>query len=424
MKAKERISSQNEAGAQRRSALPSGPTAVLFWALLTASTGLQIYSLCFSGGAVHGDVRLYHRVAQLLWAEQLPYRDYQFEYPPYAVLCFLRLASLRAFQVGFGLQLLTVDVCVKLVIAVLAWRHCNPRFWLLPPCFLMLGTAANQGFYLQRLDVIPSAISVAALLAFWKSRYFLAGFLISLGLGCKLYPVLFALPLLLLARQKGEGMSFTFGLFVGLLPLLIAGAYLPWWRFLTFHAERGLQAESLYASLLWLAAFLHLIEANWAWVHAWFEVQSPINWLIVPVAQTLFGAAVFYAEVFVCWHIIRGPIPSLAQLARLLLIPLTAFVGFNLVLSPQFLFWMTGLAALAALEGDMLGPTLLTAAAVIIPAFYPSANYGTCFNLTEILALLARNLLVIVAPLVMVREVWRRTTMQATHDAVPVGALL
>ena len=383
----------------------------LFWVILAALTAVHVITLWYSGSDIHGDVKLYHRVITSIWAGNLPYRDFDFEYPPYVLLWFLLpgyFATVRAFQVVFGLEILLADLGLKAVLIWLATRQPRKCPWLLPVLLFTLATSVNYHFYLQRFDLIPAAISIALLLAFGQGKYFLAGALTVLGIGCKLYPVLFVPPLLLLAYRLRRSRAFGSGLVFGLLPLLILGFFLPWWRFLAFHADRGLQAESLYASLLWFASQFGFGEPRWMWVKAWFEIDSPLNPYLVPIAQALFVAGVFYAEAFVCWRAWRLSCDDLASVARLLLIPLTAFIAFNLVLSPQYLFWTAGLAAVAVLDGRLSGPLYLIFAAIMIPVFYPCPNYGTGFDLAEATALLLRNLLLIVALVSLVRELWPR----------------
>lgn len=233
--------------------------------VLVSLTSVQVYTLWNSGSDIHGDISLYHRAMQSIWAGQMPYRDFDFEYPPY-VLCWFVLPgffdSLRHFQVVFGLEILLLDLALKVFFIRLAIYHDGKRHWIIPALIFTLATSANFHFYLQRFDLIPAVISVALLVAFIEQKYVCSGLLVSFGIGCKLYPVLFAAPLFLLAYRQQRSRAFITGLLWGILPLLISGFFMPWWRFLAFHVDRGLQAESLYASILLFLSNFGIVEAK------------------------------------------------------------------------------------------------------------------------------------------------------------------
>jgi len=389
-------------------------TDFTFWLFVLAIlTSIQAYTLWNSKGDIHGDVSLYHRVMMSFWDGQLPYRDFVFEYPPYVLVWFIIpsfFEGLRHFQVAFGIEILLLDLAVKGFLVWLGIFKIEKQQWMIPVLSFTVATTANYFFYLQRFDLIPAVISIALLVSFIEKRYLLSGLLTSFGIGCKLYPVLFVPPLLILAYRQQRCRDFITGLFWGMLPLLILSFFMPWWQFLAFHAGRGLQAESLYASILWFLSNLGIVEANWTWVRAWCEVDSPLNPILIPIAQTIFIATVFYSEIFVCWRVWKRLEWDINSLSRLLLIPLVAFIAFNQVLSPQYLIWTAGLASVAIMNGRLGGPFLLIVAAVIIPFFYPSSGYGSHFNLFQASALVLRNLALIAALYCLVAELWPTTS--------------
>ncbi|HEY0552496.1 MAG TPA: glycosyltransferase 87 family protein, partial [Verrucomicrobiae bacterium] len=225
-----------------------------FWTL-----GLMAYFLAVllgsMKGQVHGDVRLYHQIAVSIWHGQMPYRDFVLEYPPYAIPFFLPpgiFSGLDYYKIAFAWEVLALDALVKVVLLWLGLRH--GKRVLLPMICFSLGCAFNHYFYLQRFDLVPAAISLAMIVAFWKKKPFLAGVLLAFGAGVKLYPVLFLPPLLALAWRQRRAVRFMAGVGTGLLPLALLTLVMPWGRFLSFHTGRGLQVESIYAALLW---FLH-----------------------------------------------------------------------------------------------------------------------------------------------------------------------
>jgi hypothetical protein len=111
---------------------------------------------------------------------------------------------------------------------------------------------------------------------------------------------------------------------------------------------------------------------------------------------------------FASWAAWRFPNLNLSQIARLCLVPLLAFVGFNIVLSPQYMIWLLPLASLGVLGGSKWPMVLMAVATAVTPIFYPSPEYVTGLNLYQTLVLLGRNLSLIVVWVVLMVEFWRK----------------
>ncbi len=351
------------------------------------------------GSEPHGDIKLYKRVVDSIISGELPYQDFEFEYPPYAILWFMipgLFSSIRGFQVAFGIEVLVIDALLKLALIRLALEEKSKRL-LLPVIAFAFATAANNHFYLQRFDLIPAAVSFAMLIAFYRKQYYLSGALLAFGFGCKLYPILFAPPLLIIAWKNGGLRQFIVGFLVLIAPLILLGFVTPWWQFMAFHTGRGLQCESIYASILWLGKLFGVFDLNWVFTKAWVEVTGPAATAVLPYAKIIFVATTFISVICACVISYKNQQWTLPNLARLLLIPLCAFVCFNIVLSPQYLIWIIALAAVAALDGRLHNVILITIAAVITPIIYPGFNYGSGLRIVETIVLVSRNIMLIIA---------------------------
>lgn len=372
---------------------------------------------------IQGDVNLYQGVVRDLLSGTLPYRDRVFEYPPYVlpILLLPRLFGEDAYPTVFmGLALL-VDWLMKFLLLKVALRNPDRLRSLLPLASYCLAVPFLRHFLLQRYDLWPALISLLAVWLFCSERYKLSGLCIAAGIGVKLYPVVFVPVLFVLAARQKKGRAFTTGLITGLLPMALLSFILPWWRFAQFHGARGLQCESIYASILWLGKHLELAELNWVFEKAWFEVQGPLASAILPWARILFAAAVVLSVAITTVAAARMPRPSAARVARLLLVPLLGFVAWNQVLSPQFLVWILPLAALASLEGNRWPVVLLVPATIMTPIIYPSwyGDYGTGLSLFETSVLVLRNLMLIGVWLSLVRELIPCVCQGVALDARP-----
>lgn len=357
---------------------------------------------------IQGDVNLYQGVVRDLLSGVLPYRDRVFEYPPYVlpILLLPRIFGEDAYPTVFMVLALLVDWLMKFLLLKVAVRNPARLSSLLPLASFCLAVPFLRFFILQRYDFWPALICLVAVWLFCTERYGLSGLCIAAGIGVKLYPVVFVPVLFVLAARQTKGRAFTTGLVVGLLPMALLSFILPWWRFAQFHGARGLQCESIYASVLWLGKHCGLAKLDWVFVKAWFEVQGPLASAILPWARILFAAAVVLSVAMATVAAARMPRPSAARVARLLLVPLLGFVAWNQVLSPQFLVWILPLAALASLEGNRWPVVLLVLATIMTPIFFPSwyGDYGSGLCLFETAVLVLRNLILIGVWVSLVRE--------------------
>lgn len=364
--------------------------------------------------SAQSDVSVYYAAITDLSGRYVPYRDWVFEYPPYVFLFFIYPAlfyGIEAFTLMFGFQVLLADICIKVYLLRQAEIASSGFRSLVAFVLFSVAVGMNSDFYLQRYDVFPAILTLIGAVSFIEGRYGGSGLAFSLAAGVKLYPALFLPGLFVYAWKRGHASRFFLGILATLLPLVALGIWVPWWRFLAFHEGRGLQVESLYASALWLLRTLGLADVSWSEVsvgavRSWRELAGPAAQRFLPVAEAIFATCTLLSVACAAWFMARVESLTLAKLARSLLVPLLAFVAFNIVLSPQYMIWVIVLAALGTLDGKYFAGIALTAAACVTPVFFPSPEYVTGLNLFQTLVLLARNLLLVVVWLALMWEFW------------------
>ncbi|WP_342380771.1 glycosyltransferase 87 family protein [Myxococcus stipitatus] len=390
-------------------------------------------TLAYAFSPRFGDLEIYFRSARSLLEGATPNQDFRFEYPPYALLWFVPAAWLRDTSEGFvrvfGLQLVVFDVFIKW-----ALLHEGARLWgrawrsMVPCVAYSVTTWVASVYYLKRYDLIPAALTLAALLAVARRRDVLAGLALAVGVVTKLYPVvLVPLCVVICWRRRALG-RLSLGLALGVAPLLALSTVWPWWGFASFHVNRGLQVESLPASLVWAAHHL-----GWA---------QGVIWLKAPAAYELHGTVAENAKALMRWLWVLGtltatalgawaarhrPSEHMGDLARLALVPLLAFIILNPVLSPQFLTWVMALAALSLLSGSPTAPLLILAAGMMSRGTFIGQGYRVGAGVAQTLLILARNGVLLVAGFLLLREVWRaRVSSSREVGVAPVpgsGAL-
>jgi len=365
------------------------------------------------------DIAIYRRAGEAILAGEIPYRDFFIEYPPGSLLAFVPPAlfstSQEAYATFFASEMALVLVAT-LVLTACAARSLG-RPWLLPAAIFTAAALLLYPVAVTRYDAVVAltlaadvalsssltrgptrAAGTAALIAAWASLGF--------GAAAKIVPALAALPLALLEGEKEGTRTFGetarsvargFAVFLG----VVAAFFLPALLFggggfiqsFAYHADRGLQLESLAASVLMKLGYLEgilreygAIDVRGSGVELLSSMSAPITVVLLIVT-----AAVLH-------HEYREGRFGPGQFPRFAAAFVLAFLLGSKVLSPQYVIWLLPLVPLSA--GGVWG---LGASAVylsicwmttqIFPYYYLEITHSRSPGID---ILLGRNLLLVV----------------------------
>ncbi|WP_408890960.1 glycosyltransferase 87 family protein [Myxococcus faecalis] len=394
-------------------------------ALLVGVTPLVVYA--FSPRV--GDLDLYFRTARAFLTGATPNQDFRFEYPPYALLWFVPAAWLRStqweFVPVFGLQLAIMDGLIKWTLLREGARRWGREWRSVVPCLAYSVTSwAAALYYLKRYDLIPAVLTLGALVALARRRDALAGLALAVGIVTKLYPVVLVPLAVAVCWKRGTLGKLVMGLTLGVAPLVPLSFVWPWWGFASFHVDRGLQVESLGASLLWAAHHLGLVKGV-LWVHApaAYELHGAVAEGVRATTRWLWVAGSLGMAALGMWSVRRKMPERVEDLARLALGPLVAFIILNPVLSPQFLTWLMGAAALSLLSGSRSVAVLVLVAAILSRGVFVGPTYKYGLGIPQTLLLLTRNGLLMAAAVLLVRDAWRRASVSASAPDASVPSV-
>lgn len=149
---------------------------------------------------------------------------------------------------------------------------------------------------------------------------------------------------------------------------------------------------------------LGFCQAHWTWKTAWFEIQGRAASDLLPWARILFIATVGASSSASAWRAAKCGGITLPQLARILLLPLLAFVVFNTVFSPQYMIWLASIAGVAILSTRPWSATSVFLATIATSIFFPASDYSIGLNGCETGVLICRNLLLLAAWVVLFLE--------------------
>ena len=284
-----------------KSGLGRIPLGVALWLL-----GTLPFLTRLVGGSTSHDVEHYMLSANALLDGQRIYVDVPFEYPP--CTCLRGLPGRRCWQ---GTSPSSDCPSVYSFCAWTRWsrrRSSGPAFATGSArpmrCRLSctaLATAAVGHILLQRYDVFRGAVGGRGNCTLGGMAG-VAGLVAAVAVGTKVYPALFVPVLAVLAwrRSPRDAKRFAIGLVAGFLPLIALSWSVPWWRFATVHTQRGLEAESLWASAVWLSHFVG-VPATWEFVIGWMEVTGPVAERLLTPARIIWATATLGSVALATW---------------------------------------------------------------------------------------------------------------------------
>ena len=343
------------------------------------------------------DVHIYQGYAEKLLHGALPYRDVFVEYPPGAFAVFLPPTAFgashynAAFKVLMALCGAATIVLAALVLAELGVSR--RRLWA-GVGLLALAPVALGPISLNTYDAWPALLTVLALYLLLRGREVAAGGVLGLAVSAKVYPLaLIPLAGIYVWRRGGpRRVAFLLGaaaaaIVVVVLPFAVYDLDGVASSFRS-QAERGLQVESLGASLLLVADRLGLYDAHVVQTTgvAGRELSGSLAGAVATALLVLESVAVV-----VVWGLYARTRDLRLRLPLAFAAAVAGFLAFTKVFSPQYLVWLVPLVVVA---GSAFAVALTAVSLVLAQVWF--FHYHALFRLAwPTWLLLARDLLVV-----------------------------
>jgi len=342
------------------------------------------------------DLSIYRNAGEAILRGEIPYRDFFIEYPPGSLLTFVPPALLTSDKMGY-ISLFSSEMALALVAALLLTALAARRIdgaWILPAATFAAAAIILYPVAVTRYDaVVALSLATAVFCAMLGGRYLsLAYASLGLGTAAKLVPALATLPLATFRRGAARG----FAVFLGVLALFFVPALLlagsGFLVSIAYHANRGLQVESLAASILMKLGWVNEVVFR----YAAFEVRGRGVELASSLSLPATGALLLATAYFMYREHRRGRLGVQAfprHTAALIL----AFMLGSKVLSPQYVIWLLPLVPLSAGGAAQVGISALFLAACWTTTQVFPIHYGDLVNLRAPGPdlLLVRNLLLV-----------------------------
>ncbi|WP_399896922.1 glycosyltransferase 87 family protein [Streptomyces sp. BBFR51] len=364
--------------------------------------------LAFPGPDVTSDVSVIYRDwYDVLRTGTFPLDDVTWQYPPAAAFAILSPALLPFLEYATAFFVL---VCVTdAAVLALLWHSGrgagrSPRgAWVWVAGVPLLGPTVYA-----RYDVMVTAVAVAALLAAGRHPR-VAGALAALGALLKVWPALVLLGM----RGRAPWAAAVFG--GAGLAVLFAVSMPGAWAFLTFQRERGVEVESL-GSLVFHIARHFGWEGGVLLNYGSMEFLGPHVGTVGTVSLGLSAVAFGW---LLLWRLVSSRFAAHTA-ADAAFVAVLMFTVTSRVISPQYLVWLIGLAAVCRCfrASRMRVPVALVLAAALVtvlefPLFFANVVASDPLGIT---LLFLRNGLLVAAALVAARALWRGTAARGVSE--------
>ncbi len=346
--------------------------AVVFAVVAVASTAVVRAS-----GRQMIDVNVYRAYGDEMKRGLVPYRDFDFEYPPGALAVFVlpslvTSAPTRYYRAFSALMAIVGGIAVILTAASLACLGRSRRTVRRVLALVAFSPVLFGGVLLTRFDLVPAALVAGVTVLLLAGRARGAALTLGCAVAVKLYP-LALLPLLAAWAWRRHGRREAV-VATGLTLGVSIAAYLPFavlapggvasslWRQL----GRPLQIESLGAGVLLVlhSAFGLPIELD--------KSHGSDNLVGVSGATVALTLSVVQLIVLMwLWARFARGEPGDERLVRYAAAALLAFVALGKVLSPQFLLWLLFAVPLVGGRRGAVSGALYGAAALATAVWFP-----------------------------------------------------
>jgi uncharacterized membrane protein len=302
--------------------------------------------------------------------------------------------------------MLVLGVCSLLLVA-----SARPPIWGL--AFVAISPVLIGSLAPERFDLWPTALTVAAVVAFLGDRHKLGWAALAAAFAAKIYPLsLVPLAAVWTFRRKG---AVELGRGVAVAAVVTVIAFGPFvilaphglWQSVWGQAARPMQIESLAASYLMTVGSPHVIQT-----YGTLGIRGHSGITVVSViAQVVALLAIWIAFA-------RGAMAN-ERFIRFAAAGVCAFVAFGRVFSPQYLIWLVPLVALVRGRRGILAVAALTIAFVCTDLWYGTDRFGDYVNARGWAWLvLGRNLVIVSLAALLCFPAWSRwTTKRRTPEA-------
>ena len=318
-------------------------TGILVHAVLFLATGMWMrYGSHPDLGAASWSYQIYYDYASRAVQGEVPYRDYMVEYPvlsfPLFLIPRLIVADFWRYRIAFVVEMFLFDAAAICLIA----RHVRESEGIarVPERlgWYTLFCGSLSPLVIGRFELPPMVLAFAAARWWFSGKSVLGGITAGLGALLKIFPGLVAGPALIwelsrlrVSRVRGF-LTFLATLAAGSAGWFLLGGAQVLSSF-QYHAERGLEIETIYGGALMAQGKLRGIDVPWVIEHKAVHLAPEWGSTCASLAALVQLAGLLLVLVQF-WR--TGAVEGIRFSGAAVL----AYLALGKVLSPQYLIWL------------------------------------------------------------------------------------
>ncbi|MDD4222030.1 MAG: glycosyltransferase 87 family protein [Candidatus Methanomethylophilus sp.] len=301
----------------------------------------------------------------------LPYRDFELEFPPFAMAFFylpiIFTTDLWSYAFLFGIEMIACSALALWAVLTAAKRAGIGRG--LPAFLFTFFVAVYLPMLAWKFDMAPVCFTALALAFFLQKRYLWAYTLLAAGAMTKFYPALLVLVFLIInlserADQKhwrnavGGLIVCAIVVLLAVVPLLLAGVSSgDLVSVISFHSGRGFQIESIVANFSMCLSQWGFMDTTLVGMHYTYDVSSTLTDMLEPIWLWVTAAVVLLVLLLIARDVSAGwdkwsASDRTRRLAVYFVAVLLAFMLVNKVFSTQYVLWLFPFLALLSVGRD------------------------------------------------------------------------
>ncbi len=360
--------------------------------LLASAAVLLVLYLLFAFGDPVDDVVVFYGYSERFAAGELPYRDFNDFYPPFAWF-FILFPGIFADDIriycAIYAAIITMVMFLTLCVVLNICRGHGVSTRAATAVYMTM-TVIYYSQAIRKFDIAAALFMAVSVGLFLNGRHAWAYPAALVGGLIKVFPLFAGLAFLALSvRDRGAVRGTAVGL--GICAAVAAAVFVPLlvlfdpaqvMNFIVGNSDRGFQQESMMATVSVILCRVAGMETGVVWANSTWDVSNPICdalsgcWTAVTVATVLAVVAVVFVRASVRW-MNGGDADRIRVATASLTAVLIAFMLSNRVFSTQYIQWLFPLIPLllaGRTREDAVFVSVLAAVIVLLswsaPAIY------------------------------------------------------
>lgn len=334
--------------------------ANLTWVLVAVAAIILFVVLdyCIGYSAPRDDVINFYNHAESMKAGLIPYKDFEFEFPPFSLIFFLIpglfTSDLNTYAALFGVEVVVFTLLGLYYLLKICEKTKVNR--VLVTVVLLVLVIIYFTDMMKKFDVMPMAFTIASLYYFIQRRFGPAYALIMFAALIKIYPALILVVYIVINclehaeyRRRNVMQGVIAAVVVGLVavvPLMMMSVpFSDIMSFVTFHTDRGFQVESVAGVIIQALGLLGLTSFSIVGAHYTWDVAGPLSDAILPYWNFVYISAIVATIILIAIYVVRSRdevecgwnARSLMAMAMLITL---VFILTNKVFSTQYMIWI------------------------------------------------------------------------------------